>query len=96
MNNLYAERSAVRQSIESAENLLKLTMGYDVRVPIKLTDRLREFDFTYNTEEVINYNVMDRVESQQLDYLKQLALLDIKNVKAAIHSYRSIECWLGS
>ena len=82
MNNLYAERSAVRQSIESAENLLKLTMGYDVNAAITLTDPLKAFDFTYNAEEVINYNVMDRVESQQLNYLKQLALLDIKNVKA--------------
>jgi len=82
MNNLLAEQSAVRQAITSAKNLLKLSMGYDVNAPIGLTDRLRTFDFTYDAQEIENFNVVERTEYQQLDYLKQLAVLDIKNVKS--------------
>jgi len=82
MNNLLAERSAVVQSVTSAMNLLKLSMGMSVESEITLSDGIREFDFSYDPEEVVNYNVVNRVESQQLEYLKELAVLDIKNVKA--------------
>lgn len=82
MNNLLAERSAVRQAITQAKNLLKLSMGYDVEVPIELTDNLRSVDFTYDPVEIENFNVVERSEYQQLDYLKQLAELDVKNVKS--------------
>ncbi len=82
MNNLLAEQSAVRQSITAASNLLKLSMGVPVETEIVLTDKIREFDFTYDPNEVNEYNVVNRVEAQQVEYLKQLAVLDIKNVKA--------------
>ena len=82
MNNLLAEQNAVRQSIIAASNLLKLSMGIPVESEILLTDEIKEFDFTYDANEVNEYNVMNRVEAQQVEYLKQLAVLDIKNVKA--------------
>jgi len=82
MNNLLTERSAVVQSIEQASNLLKLSMGVRVETNIELTDEIREFDFTYDPEEVNSFKVQDRIEAQQLEYLKELAALDIKNIKA--------------
>lgn len=82
MNNLLAEQSAVRQAITSAKNLLKLSMGYDVNVPIELTDQLEAFDFNYDVSEIESFSVTERAEYQQLDYLKQLAELDVKNVKS--------------
>lgn len=82
MNNLLAEQSAVRQSITAAANLLKLSMGVPVETQIILTDEIRAFDFSYDANEVNEYNVVNRVEAQQVEYLKQLAMLDIKNVKA--------------
>ena len=82
MNNLVAEKTAVRQSITAAYNLLKLSMGVPVAVDISLTDEITAFDFTYDPNEVNNYNVINRVEAQQVEYLKELAVLDIKNVRA--------------
>lgn len=82
MNNLVAEESAVRQSITQAKNILKLTMGYDVNVPIELTDGLEAFDFEYDQEEIETFSVSERAEYQQVDYLKKLAELDIKNIKS--------------
>lgn len=82
MNNLVAEKKAVRQSITAAYNLLKLSMGVPVAVDISLTDEITAFDFTYDPNEVNNYNVINRVEAQQVEYLKELAVLDIKNVRA--------------
>lgn len=82
MNNLITERSAVVQSIAQASYLLKLTMGLPVATQIGLTDEIKAFDFTYDALEVNDYNVINRIESQQLEYLKELAVLDIKNVKA--------------
>jgi len=82
MNNLLAEQSAVRQSITAASNLLKLTMGMAVETQITLTDEIQEFDFSYDAAEVANYEVNNRIEAQQLEYLKELAVLDIKNIKA--------------
>ncbi|MCO6357964.1 outer membrane protein TolC [Roseivirga pacifica] len=80
MNNLYAERSAVRQAIFSAKNLLKLTIGMPVENPIEISGELEGFDFTYSQAEVEAFSVIDRLEVQQIEYLKQLAELDVKNV----------------
>ena len=80
MNNLYAEQSAARQAIISAKNLLKLTIGMSVEETIELTDDLEGFNFDYDEQEVEDFSVVERLEVQQLEYLKQLAELDIKNV----------------
>lgn len=82
MNNLYAEQSAVRQAIISAKNLLKLSIGMSVDEEIELTEGLDSFNFSYNPQEVADFSVSDRLEVQQLDYLRQLAELDVKNVKS--------------
>lgn len=80
LNNLKTERQGVEQVITSSMNLLKLSIGMPVSESLSLTDKLESFDFTYKASEVDAFNVGQRIEAQQLDYLKGLAVLDIKNV----------------
>lgn len=80
LNNLKTERQGVDQVIESSKNLLKLTMGMPVTKQVDLSGSLSNFDFDYSIADVEAYNVQERIEARQLDYLKELAVLDIKNV----------------
>ncbi|OEK00309.1 hypothetical protein BFP97_01725 [Roseivirga sp. 4D4] len=80
LNNLKTERQGVDQVIESSKNLLKLTMGMPVTKDVELSGNLANFDFEYSTADVDAFNVQERIEAQQLDYLKSLAELDIKNI----------------
>lgn len=82
LNNLKTERQSVDQVIGSSKNLLKLSMGMPVAESISLTASLRNFDFSYSNSEIQAYNVGDRIEAQQMNYLKDLAVLDIKNIRA--------------
>ena len=81
LNNLKTERQSVDQVIGSSKNLLKLSMGMPVAESINLTASLRNFDFSYSNSEIQAYNVGDRIEAQQMNYLKDLAVLDIKNTR---------------
>lgn len=80
LNNLKTERQGVEQVIASSKNLLKLTMGMSVANTVNLTGSLTGFDFEYSNEDVNSFNVQERIEARQLDFLKDLAELDIKNV----------------
>ena len=82
LNNLKTERQSVDHVIGSSKNLLKLSMGMPVAESINLTASLRNFDFSYSNSEIQAYNVGDRIEAQQMNYLKDLAVLDIKNTRA--------------
>jgi len=80
LNNLNTERQGVDQVIEASKNLLKFTMGMAVTNLIDLSDDLSTFDFDYSMADVEAFNVQERIEARQLDFLKGLAELDIKNV----------------
>lgn len=82
LNNLNAERQGVEQAISTSKNLLKLSLGMPMDENLELTTSLESIDFSYDLESVLNYNVQERVEAQQIDYLKRLAVLDVKNVTA--------------
>lgn len=82
LNNLESEMSGVEQAILASKNMLKLTMGMPVDSEIELSDDLETFDFNYSVAEVDAYTVADRLEVQQLEYLKRLAELDVKNVRS--------------
>ena len=82
LNNLESEMSGVEQAILASKNMLKLTMGMPVESEIELSDDLETFDFDYSAAEIDAYTVADRLEVQQVEYLKRLAELDIKNVKS--------------
>ena len=79
LNNLQAEKSAVEQAISTSVNILKLSMGMPVTEQIVLSDELEGIDFEYDLNEVTGYSVAERVEVQQINYLRRLAELDIKN-----------------
>lgn len=79
MNNLEAERKGVEQGVAVSKNLLKMSMGMPVREEVTLTDPLEDIDFDYNLADVNNFSLQERVEVQQINYLRKLAELDIKN-----------------
>lgn len=80
LNNLKTERQGVNQVIASSKNLLKFTMGMPVTKVVNLTGDLSNFDFDYSQSDISAFNVQERIEARQMDYLKSLAELDIKNV----------------
>ena len=82
INNLKSELSGIEQGISSSKNLLKFSMGLPVENSIELTEELEAFDFNYNMGEVENYSTNNRLEVQQIEFLKRLAELDIKNTYA--------------
>lgn len=79
LNNLKAEMSSVEQAILASKNMLKLTMGMPVDSEVELTDDLESFDFNYSSAEIDAFSISERVEVQQIEFLKRLAELDIKN-----------------
>ncbi len=79
MNNLEAERKGVEQGVNVSKNLLKMSMGMPVSEAIVLSDPLEGIDFGYNLNDVNNFSLQERVEVQQINYLRRLAELDIKN-----------------
>lgn len=79
LNNLKAEMSGVEQAIQASKNMLKLAMGMPIENGIELSDALDNFDFEYNEAEIDAFAVAERVEVQQVEFLKKLAELDIKN-----------------
>ncbi|MCE7996667.1 MAG: TolC family protein [Roseivirga sp.] len=79
MNNLSAERKGVEQGVNVSLNLLKLSMGMPISEEITLTDPLEGIDFEYNLNDINSFSLQERVEVQQINYLRKLAELDIKN-----------------
>lgn len=79
MNNLSAERKGVEQGVNVSLNLLKMSMGMPVSEEITLTDPLEGIDFEYNLNDINSFSMQERVEVQQINYLRKLAELDIKN-----------------
>ncbi|GAB5524129.1 MAG: TolC family protein [Roseivirga sp.] len=79
MNNLDAERKGVEQGVNVSKNLLKMSMGMPVSEAIVLSDPLEGIDFDYNLNDVNNFSLQERIEVQQINYLRKLAELDIKN-----------------
>ena len=82
VNNLMAERSGVEQAVNTSKNLLKLSMGMPVEENIQLTSALETMNFEYELSEFEDFSLNDRVEVQQLNFLKQLAELQIKNTRS--------------
>lgn len=83
LNNLKAEKSGVEQAISASMNILKWSMGMPVGEQMVLSDRLESIDFEYDVNELTSYSAAERIEVQQINYLRRLAELDIKKVYAA-------------
>ena len=80
LNNLNAEKKGVEQSVSASKHLLQMAMGMPVSEEIILSDELSSINFDYSENEVNNFSFQERVEVQQINYLRELAKLDIKNV----------------
>lgn len=80
LNNLNAEKKGVEQSVSASKHLLQMAMGMPVSEDIVLSDELSSINFDYSMNEVNNFSFQERVEVQQINYLRELAKLDIKNV----------------
>ena len=78
-NNLKAERQGIDRAVRVSRNILKLSMGMPVDEVLQLTDKLDDFDFKYSLIEIEQFDVHERIEAKQMDKLKNLAILDIKN-----------------
>ena len=83
LNNLTTEKQSVENAVVSAKNLLKTVMGMPVNQQITLTDDLNGIDFEYDIDLVNGFELQNRVEVQQMNYNRRLAMLDYKNAKAA-------------
>lgn len=82
LNNLKAEKQGVETAVKTSMNILKFSMGMPVRENLALTSNLESINFEYDPAAINDYNVMERVEMKQLDYLKNLAVLDVKNIRS--------------
>ena len=82
LNNLKTEKQGVETAIKTSMNILKFIMGMPVRENLSLSTSLESLDFSYDAAAINDFNVMERIEMKQLDYLKNLADLDIKNIRS--------------
>lgn len=82
LNNLKSEKQKTERLLQLSENVLKLQMGMSVKEPIQLTSKLEDVaaDNVLPADTVLDYN--KRPEYQTLKTSRDLAMLDIKNVKA--------------
>ena len=75
-------RIAVKNSEEVLRNsydLLKFQMGYPVRQPIALADKISDIIFEYQQQDIVDFDYSDRIEYSQLLTNRQLIELQRKN-----------------
>lgn len=82
-NNLKIDQQRTERLVELTKHLLKFQMGYPVSNPIEITDKLAIQNVeTLGIEQNTTFNHSQRIEYSILETQKELAALDIKNVRA--------------
>ncbi|MBK0403352.1 TolC family protein [Adhaeribacter sp. BT258] len=84
-NNLNIEQQKTDRLIELSEMLLKFQMGMNQKEPITLTDELANVEVDLNKVKVENFNYANRIEYSILETQRDLATLDIRNIKAGYY-----------
>jgi outer membrane protein len=84
-NNLKIEKQKTDRLIELSATLLKFQMGMDQSQPISLTDKLEDVEVDINKTNTQNFNYSNRIEYSILETQRDLATLDIKNIKAGYY-----------
>jgi len=84
-NNLNIEQQKTDRLIELSEMLLKFQMGMDQKEPITLTDKLADVAVDMNKVNVKDFNYSSRIEYSILETQRDLATLDIRNIKAGYY-----------
>jgi outer membrane protein TolC len=84
-NNLKIEKQKTDRLIELSQMLLKFQMGMEQTQPIILTDKLADVEVDINKTNTQNFNYSNRIEYAILETQRDLATLDIRNVKAGYY-----------
>ena len=79
VNNTRISVKNAEEVLRSSYDLLKFQMGYPVRQPIFLADKISDIIFEYKQQEVADFDYSDRIEYSQLLTNRQLAELQRKN-----------------
>ena len=84
-NNLNIEQQKTDRLRELSEMLLKFQMGMNQTDPIILTDELANVEVDMNKVKVENFNYANRIEYSILETQRDLANLDLRNIKAGYY-----------
>jgi outer membrane protein len=84
-NNLKIEKQKTDRLIELSQMLLKFQMGMDQKQPITLTDKLENVEVDITKTNIKDFNYSSRIEYSILETQRDLAILDIKNIKAGYY-----------
>ncbi len=84
-NNLNIEKQKTDRLIELSEILLKFQMGMNQTEPISLTDKLADVEVDMNKVNLKDFNYSSRIEYSILETQRDLAALDIKNIRAGYY-----------
>ena len=94
-NNLKIEKQKTDRLIELSEILLKFQMGMDQDQPITLTDKLADVQVDMNKVNVKDFNYSSRIEYSILETQRDLATLDVKNIKAGYYPRLAVNARYG-
>jgi outer membrane protein len=84
-NNLKIDKQKTDRLIELSALLLKFQMGMDQKQPITLTDKLADVEVDINKTSIQSFNYSNRIEYSILETQRDLAALDIRNIKAGYY-----------
>lgn len=82
LNNLQVERQKAQRLMQLSESLLKFQMGVSQNQPVLLTDKLAEVEVDMNKVNPQDFSYSDRIEYSLLETQRDLATLDLRNVKS--------------
>lgn len=82
LNNLKTERAKVERIVDLSYNLLKFQMGLPLESPLSLTDQLSDIQMeSFTAAPSGDFNYSQRIEYSILQTQKELANLDIRNIR---------------
>lgn len=82
LNNLKVEKQRAERLMQVSESLLKFQMGIDQKQSIALTDKLQEVEVNMAQLTPANFSYSNRIEYSILETQRDLAKLDIRNIKS--------------
>ncbi|HSI89642.1 MAG TPA: TolC family protein, partial [Adhaeribacter sp.] len=84
-NNLTVEKQKTDRLIDLSKNLLKFQMGMEQNQPITLADKLEDVQVDLNKTQAEGFDYTNRIEYSILETQRDLAQLDIRNIRAGYY-----------
>ncbi|WP_114777460.1 TolC family protein [Botryobacter ruber] len=81
-NNLNVEKQKTERLLQLSEDLLKFQMGMDQEEQLVLTDKLSEVEVDMSKANTGSFNYSNRIEYSLLETQRDLAQLDLKNLRS--------------